>query len=408
MNRYGQLLQFDHVKVLLISSFPARMAYGMIALGTFFKAESATKSIAVAGLAIGLESFSSAMTAGVRGSLMDKWGFKWPLRVLVPSYACMILALNASHERTTILVFSFLLGLTAPPINLSIRPIWKSVVPAEYLRIAYALDTAVISAATVLGPVIVTTLALSSHPGSALAVCSILLFIGGTALALTNVSKEWKPEKKGKTGSSLFRSPAIRLLMLEGCFIGFGMGAFDVGVPAFATIEGVPGRTAWILAVMGVANIFGGLLGGLVSKRTSPLKVFTRTYYIWFIVMLPLAFTYPGWSMALVGACLGLCGGAQQVFYLEVMEAVRPRGSAISSLGWLWTVEGTFMSFGAAVGGWVSNSISPRVCLSFSTITVGLGLIVLLIGRERLALANKIPTPEQDLNAMKENASPSH
>lgn len=406
MRRYQELLRIPYVKVLLVSAFPARIAYGMIALGTFFKAEQATRSIAIAGLAIGLESLSSAITAGLRGSLMDRWGQKWPLRILVPAYALMILALNASHDRTLILVISFLLGLAAPPINLSIRPLWKTVVPAQYLRTAYALDTAVISAATVIGPVIATSLALSNHPGSALVLCSALLFIGGASLAVTKVSSTWRPESKENGRASLFQNPAFRLLMLEGCFIGFGTGAFNIGVPAFSTLEHVPHRTAWILGVMGVANLFGGLLGGLVSKRTPPLLVFRRTYLIWFIVTLPLAFTYPGWSLALVGGFLGLCGGAEQVFYLEILEAIRPRGSAISSLGWLWTVEGTFMSFGAAVGGLVSSGISPRACLAITTICVGSGLLILTIGKGRLSAANAIPTEEQDLQAMKDNASP--
>ena len=407
MEQYRALLQFRHVKILLISAFPARVAYGMIGLATFFKAESATGSIAIAGLAIGLESFSSAITAGLRGSLMDRYGLKWPLRLFVPAYSLMILALNASHDQTIILVFSFLLGLAAPPINLSIRPLWKSVVPAEYLRTAYAMNTAVMSLASVFGPVIATSLALSTHPGSALSACSVLIFIGGTSLALTKVSQAWTPEKKERGAASLFKNPAIRLLMLEGCFIGFGIGAFDIAIPAFATLEGVPERTAWIFGILGACNIVGGLLGGLVSKKTSPLFVFRRTYILWLIIELPLAFTYPGWSMALIAGLIGLSGGALQVFYLEVMEAVRPRGSAVSTLGWLWTVEGTFMSFGAAVGGWVSHDFSPRVALGFSTASVALGLLVFTLGAHRLSAANAIPTQEQDLNAMKDNAPPS-
>ena len=118
MKRYRQLLAIPHVKVLLISSFPARVAYGMVALATFFKAQQSTGSIAIAGLAIGLETLSSAATAGLRGSLMDKWGQKWPLRVFVPAYAGMLIALNTSHTKTSILVLSFFLGLMAPPINL--------------------------------------------------------------------------------------------------------------------------------------------------------------------------------------------------------------------------------------------------------------------------------------------------
>ena len=406
MKQYRELLRYPNAKVLLLAAFPARVAYGMIALATFFKAEQATGSIAVAGLAIGLESLSSALTAGLRGALMDRWGQKWPLRIFVPGYAILILALSFSQNRNSILFFAFILGLSAPPINLSIRPLWQSVVPPHLLRTAYALDTAVISAAMVLGPVIATSLALSSHPSSALITCAVLIFIGGTSLGFTKVSRNWKPEKKDATETGTFRSPAMQLLMLEGCIIGFGWGAFDVAVPAFATIENVASRTAWILGTMGVCNIAGGLIGGLISKRVTPLVSMTRTYVLWFIASVPLAFTYPGWSLALAAAFLGLTGGALQVFYWEVMEAVRPRGTATSSLGWLWTAEGTFMALGAAVGGWISNQYSSRYALGITTITLAIGWLVLQIGKTRLTAANQLPSEEQDLLAMKDNTRP--
>ena len=399
------MLGMRHVKVLLFSAFPARISYGMISLAIFFKVERETGSIPLAGLAIGLNSLSSSLSAGLRGSIMDKYGQKWPIRILVPAYATMLILLNQSHSSTSILIFSFLLGATAPPINLSIRPLWKTVVPPTFLRTAYALDTSVISATSVVGPILATTLALSPRPGSPLVVCSILLVIGGVSLAITQVSRDYIPEKKESGGSPLWRHPALRLLMFEGSFIGFGWGAFNVAVPSFSLIENVPHRTAWILGTMGFANIVGGLLGGLVSKNASSLKTLRITYFVWFLLSLPLAFTYPGWSMAIAGALLGLCGGAIQVFYWEVMEAVRPQGSATGALGWLWTIEGSMMALGSALGGWISQEISPRVCLAITTTAIGIGVIIINVGKERLKAADRIPTDGEDLEAMRDNSS---
>lgn len=406
MNRYRELLSVPHVKILVSSALPARIAYGMVALSIFFKANHETNSIPLAGLAIGLNSLSGALTAGARGSLMDRYGQKWPLRIQVPAYSAMLILLNLMHDRQSILLIAFLLGMTAPPINLSVRPLWRSLVDERLLRTAYALDTSFINAAGVIGPIFATMLSLSSHPGAALLVCSALMLIGGGSLGFTRVSKNWIPEVKEKGSRPLWRNPAMQLLMLEGCFIGFGWGAFNVGVPAFATMEHVPHRTAWILGTMGVFNIIGGLLGGLVSKKSSSLNSLLKAYALWFVFSLPLAITYPGWSLAIAGAFLGLCGGAIQVFYWEVMEAVRPLGSATSAMGWLWTVEGSLMAFGSAVGGWISKEISPRMCFGITTISVGIGLLILTLGRERLSAANRIPTEEEDLQAMEDNASP--
>ena len=395
-------MAFPQVIRLGISAFPARLAYGMIGLGIFFKTEQETGSVAAAGFAIGLNSLAGAATAGLRGSVMDRFGQKWPIRILVPLYSGLILLLNTMETRQSILVTAFILGITAPPINLSVRPLWKDIVPHSYLRTAYAFDSSMMSSASVIGPVVITALSLSSHPGFGLGTTAALMFFGGIALSLTPVSRDWIPEKKRKNQQKLWRDRAIQLLMLEGCFVGFGAGVFNVAIPAFATQEGVQYRVAWIFAAFGAATVVGGLLGGLVSKKLAPLSAFRTVYAMWFVACIPVAFTYPDWSMALVGACIGLLGGALKVFYFEILEAVRPKGSQTSSLGWIWAVEGTFMALGAAVGGVVSEVYSPRVGLAIMPIMILIGLMILSIGRGRLSAANDAPTDEEDLQAMRE------
>ena len=400
MKRYRELFGFPQVIRLGISAFPARLAYGMIGLGIFFKTEQETGSVAIAGFAIGLNSLAGSLTAGIRGSVMDKWGQKWPLRILVPAYSALILTFNQMETSSSLLIAAFVLGITAPPINLSVRPLWKDLVPHSYLRTAYAFDSAMMSSTTVVGPVVVTALALSSRPYLALDVVAALMFIGGAALALTPVSKNWIPEKKEKGQGSLLRNPVMQLLMFEGCFIGFGWGVFDVAVPAFATQEDVAHRVAWIFAAFGIANVIGGLLGGLVSKKLAPLPALRRAYLFWLIACIPIVLTNPDWTMALVGASIGFVGGAVQVFYFEVLEAVRPQVSQTSSLGWIWSVEGSFMAIGAAVGGVVSEYLSPRYGLAMLPLMIFFGLIVLTVGKNRLSAANDLPTDEEDLAAM--------
>jgi MFS family permease len=404
MKRYGELFAFPQVITLGISAFPARLAYGMIGLGIFFKAEQETGSVAIAGFAIGLNSLAGSITAGLRGSVMDKWGQKWPLRILVPAYTALILTFNQMETSRAILIAAFVLGITAPPINLSVRPLWKDLVPHSYLRTAYAFDSAMMSSTTVVGPVVVTALALSSRPYLALDVVAALMFIGGAALALTPVSRNWIPEKKEKGQGSLLRNPVMQLLMFEGCFIGFGWGVFDVAVPAFATQENVAHRVAWIFAAFGIANVIGGLLGGLVSRKLAPLPALRRAYFFWLIACIPIVLTNPDWTMALVGASIGFIGGAVQVFYFEVLEAVRPQGSQTSSLGWIWSVEGSFMAVGAAVGGVVSEYFSPRYGLAMLPVMILFGLIILNLGKNRLSAANDLPTDEEDLAAMDDNS----
>ena len=405
MKRYVELFRIPNVWVLVLACFPARVAFGMVSLGIFFKVEQSTDSISTAGLALGLNAASSALTAGIRGSAIDRFGQKWPLRIMVPTYATLTVALNLSETRAAMITLAFVMGLSAPPINLSVRPLWKIVVPEEFLRTAYAIDSSIMNFAGVVGPVIATSLALSAIPSSPLYICSALMLLGGTSLAMTQVSRNWIPEKKGADYQPLWKHKPLQLLMIEGCFIGFGWGLFDVAVPAFTTLEKVPHITAWIFAAMGIANVIGGLLAGLVSKKTSSLKAMRRTYGVWFLVAIPMALSYPNWSMIIAGALLGLVGGAIQVFYWEVMEAIRPQGSPTAMMGWLWTVEGTLMSMGSMAGGFISEHFSPTIALSITALCIGMGYLILATGKSRLIAADRIPTDEEDLAAMKDNAN---
>ncbi|CAN2202643.1 2A0121, H+ Antiporter protein [Candidatus Nanopelagicaceae bacterium] len=405
MNRYVELFRIPNVWVLVLACFPARVAYGMVSLSIFFKVEQSTGSISSAGLALGLNAASGALTAGIRGSLMDKYGQKWPLRIMVPTYATLTIALNLADTKIAMLTLAFVMGLSAPPINLSVRPLWKIVVPEKDLRTAYAIDSSIMNFAFVVGPVIATSLALSEFSSSPLFICAGLMLLGGISLAMTKVSRNWIPEIKGADYQPLWKHKPLQLLMIEGCFIGFGWGLFDVAVPAFTTIEKVPHMTAWIFAAMGVSNVVGGLLAGLVSKKTSSLKAMRRTYGVWFFVSIPMALSYPNWTMIIAGAFLGLVGGAIQVFYWEVMEAIRPQGSPTAMMGWLWSVEGTLMAVGSMAGGFISEHSSPTIALSITALCIGAGYLILALGRSRLIAADRIPTDDEDLAAMKDNAN---
>jgi MFS family permease len=396
MHEYLELLKMSGVRRLLISSLPARLAYGMISLGIFFKVQNTTSSISLAGLAVGLNALASALSVGIRSAFIDRYGLNWPLRVLVPSYASFVVLFNYSDGKVSLIVISAILGAVAPPINLAVRPLWKVVVPEKKQRAIFAVDTAVMSTAAVIGPVLVTFLALSNSPKSALNVCAAALLIGGVALAILPVTRNWIPEVKEIGADHLLRLPAIRLLIAEGIFIGLFYGLFHTGIPAFTTIEGVAERTGLIFAVLAMFNIFGSLLAGLISKKVSPLLAFRRTYLFWVIVCAPLAFTNPDWSLLIISALLGLAGGMQMVFYWEIVEKVRNKGTAASAIGWLWTFEGTATALGSTLSGYISEALSPRYCLALMSICVLAGYLVIQRGYPLLKAADTLPTQAED------------
>ncbi len=400
---YREVVKAPGALRLLVASLPSRTVYGMISLSIYFKVQQETGSIAIAGLATGLNGLAGALTAGIRGAVIDRFGMIWPLRVLVPSYAALILVLSLGSGRTELVVIATLLGLTAPPINLSVRPLWKITVPPEKLRTAYALDTATMNSVGIFAPVIATTLSLSLDPAVALQFCATSMLIGGFLLLQTWQVRQWRPERKEEKSPAIWQIRGIQLLAVEGVVMGLGWGAFDIGLPAFGTLEGVPERVGIFFSIMAVFNVIGGLVAGTISRKISPLRAFRANYLVWAILSIPLAFTHMDWSIALVTAFLAFFGGAQQVFYWEITEAVRPKGTAVQAIAWLWTIEGTAAAIGTAVGGYIAEHFSPRICFAATTVALFVGYFIISSGKRHLKSADHIPTREEDVAAMEDN-----
>ena len=131
-------------------------------------------------------------------------------------------------------------------------------------------------------------------------------------------------------------------------------------------------------------SIIGSLFAGLLGRAKAPIRVFRVIYFFWFLTTIPMAFFNPGIALLLVLSLFGLVGGAEQVFYLEQLEVIRPQGSAAAAIGWLWTTEGSFGAVGQSTGGFIAQHFSPHYCFAITTIMFGIGFILINVGQRWL------------------------
>ncbi len=404
MRQYLQILRIKEARRLLISTLPARLAYSMVGLALFFHVLQTSHSITKAGLTIGINGFCGAISAGIRGALMDRYGQTWLLYILVPAYALMLTIVSFSSNISLLLVAAAVLGFAAPPINMSARPLWKIAVTPDLLRASYALDVMALHGVTIFGPILASTISLGLDGSWALRTCAILLFIGGMAMATSPVSRRWVPEVKIPGEVSLWKSPGIRLLMAEGICIGFGWGAFDVGLPASATLADKAHLAGPIIACMGVGTVIGVSSAGIIAKKVSSLRAMSMSYGVWVLAVLPLLFVFrPTPALFVVAFLIGLAGGPLPVFYWEVLDAVRPQGSAVSALAWIWAFEGSFAAAGAAVAGHIAEVWGARYALAITPVAVLCGFALIIFGRTLLKAADRIPSDQEVGDALVES-----
>jgi hypothetical protein len=145
-----------------------------------------------------------------------------------------------------------------------------------------------------------------------------------------------------------------------------------------------------LLSTLALASIFGGLVIGGRKSSITPLNGFKVAGLCAAITAAPLALTVPGIWMGIVLAFLGLAIGFAQVYHWETLEAIRPAGTATSAQAWLWTLEGSMLAVGAALGGYLVEQVNPQFALGLVSISLaGATAFIWLFGSRFLQGANR-------------------
>lgn len=372
MRTYWRFLKIPNVKRLILSALPGRLAYGMVNLAIFFFVQEVSQSITLAGIATGTSTVTGSLSAGARGTVLDKFGQTKPLLLFIPAWVTCITVLSQQTSVHGIVASCFFLGMTSPPINLSTRPLWRDAVDSHDLRTAYAIDTTLLNFTGVVGPVIATTIAVHWSPRIALTITGLLMAIGGTLLLTMPLSRRWKPELKPHAVQSLLRNRKFQILAIEGAVFGLAWGILEISIPGIATLHGQRELAAPLMAALAGSSVIGGIIIGGRRSNVTPLQGFRRATALAAVATVPLIFTQPGISMGIALSVIGLVIGFAQVYHWEVLEAVRPKGSATSAQAWLWTVEGAMLAVGTAIGGFIVEHINPTTAL----VLVSCGLCV--------------------------------
>ena len=407
MRQYLDLLKIPGVLRLIFSVAPGRFAYAMLNLATFFYVKEATGSITIAGFATGLEGAASALTAGLRAGLIDRYGQTKPFAFYVPFWALTLFAMTLNDSKPWVLIMATLVGFFSPPINLASRPLWRDAVGASNLRTAYAIDTTLMNSVTVIGPIAATFISLQFSGSAALWLTGIMMTIGGTAVMTMPLSRNWKPEVAEPSVKGLFKSRAYQVIIFEGMIFGFGWGMLEITIPGYSTLINKPHLSAPLLSTLAIASIFGGLVIGGRKSAITPLTGFKFASLCVSICAAPLVLTTPGIAMGAVLLALGLAIGFAQVYHWETLEAVRPAGSATSASAWLWTIEGSMLAAGSALGGYLVEQVDPKYALGIVSLSLMAATTVTwTLGLKHLTDANRPLSEVQKVEALADLETP--
>lgn len=190
MRMYRELLALPGARSSVVGGFLGRLPMGMRALGCLLMVSATTGSYARAGVVAAAMTVSQAVAGPVLGRAADRYGQR---RVLLLALAAHTVALStlmllavARQPLWALVPAAVASGLSGLPLGPLVRARWSALVGStQRLPAAYALESVLDELVYLIGPVLVTALAVTVFPAAGLLGSLVLLTVGTLMLAAT-------------------------------------------------------------------------------------------------------------------------------------------------------------------------------------------------------------------------------
>jgi MFS family permease len=384
---YAALLGQRPARRLVYALVVTTLGYGMYSLTVLLTVEQSTGSYREAGFAVAAFALFAALTAPVRGRLIDRRGVRRWLPAFALGYAASLVALDvAAHAGAAawvLILFAACSGVSAPPIFASARPVWAQIVDPVLVRRGYAVTSLLYDVGQIIGPVIASALFLvSSWPG---AIVAGALPVAGAFLSLP--AREGLQQDVIPTPMPRLRETrALAGLLAVSVVFGCGQGVVIVAVPAAAAQWGQASLAGILLALFAAGSVSGALWFGSRHWASPALDRYLVAVLLFGILLAPAALAGTAVVLGIVLFAAGLAFGPATVSLFESLDAIVPGGGA-EALTWVTTGEAAGSAAGSALAGVLAtgSGIGAPFLLAASA-TVAAAGAALVLRRSRRAV----------------------
>jgi MFS family permease len=384
---YRRVLGAPGVRPLAISSVLARLPVGMAAIGLVLYVRHETGSFAAAGAAAAGFAVGLGLTAPLLGRFIDSHG----RGTLLPAAAVSsiglagVVVLGWVGATAWLLVASACLaGVGTPPIGGVFRHCLPDLVAAADRPTAFAVDSILIEAFFIGGPLLAGGLAATAGPAEGLLVAAVVGLVGTAwfALQLPPHRRDALPERP--RGGAL-ASAAIRALVLAGAPIGAFFGALDVALPAFGVSHGNAALGGPYAAALAFGSALGGIFFGTRPRLLGPPRTaILRLAALQALFALPLLFAPSIAAMFVVATLAGVCVAPLVTVRSELVGESLPPGTGNEAFSWVSVSIALGASAGAALAGPVVEAGGWRVGVALACIAPAAGFLLLWTRRHLL------------------------
>ena len=387
LETYRSLLSVPHARAFVLAGFVARLSISMRALGSVLMVSELTGSYGLAGAVAAAALLGEAVAAPRLGRSVDRYGQR---RVLLISLAvhsvgtlALVLSAQLSAPGWTLFAAAALSGAAALPVGSLVRARWSALVGGSpTLEAAFALESTLDELVFVLGPMLVTALALGVAPGAGLLGALLLTVTGSVALALQRRT-EPAPAGVRRSSAPAIRTPGLRVVVATFVATGAIFGVLDVAMVAFAGEAGSPGAAGTLLALVAAGSLLAGLGYGARSWRWTLERRFTASVVVLWAGTLPLVLAPSVAVMAPAAALAGVAVAPTLIVGFTLVQRLVPAGALTEGLNWTITALGVGAAVGAWVAGLIADSVGGRAAFLAAVVAGGAAVVAASSGRSR-------------------------
>ena len=330
-----------------------------------------------AGLVSGVLTVGAALGAPLLGRLVDRRGLR-PVLVLTTSAAGVFWFTVPVLPYQGLLVAALLGGLLSIPIFSVIRQSLAALVPEEYRKAAYSVDSMSTELSFMVGPALaVLVVTQVSSRVAAVLVGGCLVLAGAGLWRLNPPVRSAAEEERARPGERLSRRawlrPRLVAVLLAALAATIVLAGTDVGVVAVLRNAGEVGWSGVVLALWSAYSLAGGFVFGAIRHSPHPLVLAGLLGAA--TIPIGLASGWIGLALLLIPAG-ALCAPTLAAIADAVSRLVpaQARGEAMG-------LYGSAMTIGMALGAPLAGAVADRAGAGWSFVAVGtVGVLLALAG----------------------------